>query len=518
LKPDIENATASNPLRIVTVRKQNATSPRDAAGGGWAPRLAQEARLRQLDKLLVHRRSDSDAIDAEIERAVLLGALDRRQDAQQAFIDILRRVPTHFSALNEFGTLLTSMGAIDAACRVYAEAITHHPENPMGHVNLANLLLRANKHAQARVHYEAALKADPDHAPAHQGLGAVLADNGDRDGAREHFRRGFRGHAISTLPYRGSSPPVALLQLVSSGGGNIPTASFLDDCIFLTSVVVTDHLDPSVPLPPHQLIFNAIGDADLCEPALEAAMRLIARTSAPVINDPRTVMKTGRISNAIRLGAVPGVVTPRTIAIARDVLAGQGGANAIAEHRFSFPLLLRSPGYHTGRNFIIVEDAAALSAAAASLPGSDLLVIEYLDARGKDGSARKYRVMMIGGKLYPLHLAISRDWKVHYFTSDMADKPDHRLEEAAFLADMPAVLGDKAYHALEGVRDVLGLDYAGIDFGLNADGDLLLFEANATMVIAVPDNDERWAYRRTAISGIIDAVVAMIRQKAAKAA
>ena len=152
-----------------------------------------------------------------------------------------------------------------------------------------------------------------------------------------------------------------------------------------------------------------------------------------------------------RLRAVPGVVTPRTIAIARDILAGQDGADAIAQHQFTFPLLLRSPGYHTGRNFIIVADAGELSTAAASLPGNDLLVIEYLDARGHDGSARKYRVMMIGGKIYPLHLAISRDWKVHYFTSDMADKPDHRLEEAAFLADMPAVLGDKAYRALEGI-------------------------------------------------------------------
>ena len=382
-----------------TAPTHNPTSPREADGSGWAPRLAQEARLRQLDKLLVHRRSDGDAIDTEIERAVLLGALDRRPEAQQAFIELLRRVPTHFSALNEFGTLLTNMGAIDAACRVYSEAITHHPDNPMGHVNLANLLLRANKHEQARGHYESALKADPDHAPAHQGLGAVLADNGDRDGAQEHFRKGFRHHAISTLPYRGTRPPVALLQLVSSGGGNIPTASFLDDCIFLTSVVVTDHLDPGIPLPPHQLIFNAIGDADLCEPALEAAMRLIGRSSAPVINDPGAVMKTGRISNAIRLATVPDVVTPRTIAIARDILAGPGGAQAIADRHFSFPLLLRSPGYHTGRNFIIVEKASDLSAAAASLPGSDLLLIEYLDARGHATAAReKFRVMMIGEK------------------------------------------------------------------------------------------------------------------------
>ena len=493
----------------MTALKQNVPP-----SSGWAPRLAQESRLRQLDDLLAVPCSADEAAQAEIERAALLGALDRRQEAQLAFIDILRRAPTNFSALNEFGTLLASQGAIDAACRVYAEAILHHPDNPMGHVNLANLLLRANRHEEARAHYEAALRADPDHAGAHQGLGAVLADNGDRDGAREHFRKGFAGHAISSLPYRGSGPPVALLQMVSSGGGNIPTAPFLDDCIFLTSVIVADYLDPLAPLPPHQLIFNAIGDADLCGPALEAAIHLIARSDKPVINDPAAVMKTGRISNAARLAALPGVVTPKTLSVARDLLAGPDGTAAIAAIGFTFPLLLRSPGYHTGRNFILVEKAAELSAAAANLPGSELLVIEYLDARGKDGSARKYRVMMIDGKIYPLHLAISRNWKVHYFTSDMADQPDHRAEEAAFLGDMPLVLGDKAMGALKAIRDALGLDYAGIDFGLNADGDLLLFEANATMVIAAPAPDERWAYRRTAIARVIDAVVAMIRERA----
>jgi glutathione synthase/RimK-type ligase-like ATP-grasp enzyme len=87
----------------------------------------------------------------------------------------------------------------------------------------------------------------------------------------------------------------------------------------------------------------------------------------------------------------------------------------------------------------------------------------------------------------------------------------------AFLSDMPLVLGDKAMVALTQIRDALGLDYAGVDFGLNADGDLLLFEANATMVIAAPDPDPRWAYRRAAITGIIGAVVVMIRERAAGA-
>src|SRR5215813_6045911 len=116
----------------------------------WRPngvgRRAQEARLRQLDAQLAQSAVDK----IEIERAALLGALNRHQEAQQAFVAILRRAPTDFAALNEFGTLLARMGAIEAACRVYSEAILHHPDNPLARVNLANLLLRATRYAEAR--------------------------------------------------------------------------------------------------------------------------------------------------------------------------------------------------------------------------------------------------------------------------------------------------------------------------------------------------------------------------------
>ena len=468
--------------------------------------------------MLARQPVGTDAIGTEIERAVLLGALDRRQDAQQAFIDILRRAPTHFSALNEFGTLLTNMGAIDAACRVYSEAILHHPDNPMARVNLANLLLRANKHVEAREHYETVLRIDPDHAEAHQGLGAVLSDIGDRAGARHHFQKGFRGHAISSLPYRGTRPPVTVLQLVSSGGGNIPTAALLDDCVFLTSVVVADYLDPSAVLPPHQLIFNAIGDADLCAPALQAAARLTARTDVPVINDPRAVMKTGRIDNARRLGAVPGVIAPRTTAIARDILAGPDGVAALANHQFAFPLLLRSPGYHTGRNFIIVEQAAELSAAAAGLPGDDLLGhrISRCPRRGRQCAKiprdddRRPNLSAASGDIAEMEGAL-----FHLRYGRQAGPSARR--KRAFLPTCRQRSATTAMAALEEIQDVLGLDYGGIDFGLGPDGDLLLFEANATMVIAPVDPDERWAYRRTAISTIIDAVVAMLKHKSTQA-
>jgi hypothetical protein len=122
--------------------------------------------------------------------------------------------------------------------------------------------------------------------------------------------------------------------------------------------------------------------------------------------------------------------------------------------------------------------------------------------------------MMIDGKLYPLHLAISPNWKIHYFSADMADRPDHREEEAKFLLDMPRVLGDKGLAALKAIQEALGLDYGGVDFGINPQGEILLFEANATMVVEQPSEDARWDYRRAAVSRIHEAVREMLLRRA----
>jgi hypothetical protein len=189
-------------------------------------------------------------------------------------------------------------------------------------------------------------------------------------------------------------------------------------------------------------------------------------------------------------------------------------ATTLARHGFDFPLLIRTPGFHTGRHFLRVEAGADLPAALAELPGDALTVLRYLDARGPDGKARKYRVMTIDGGLYPLHVAISSHWKIHYFTADMADNPEHRAEDAEFLENMPGVLGPRAMAALEEIQSRLGLDYGGIDFGLSAGGEILLFEANATMVVNPPEPDEKWAYRRPAVERIYAAVRRMLMARA----
>jgi aromatic-L-amino-acid/L-tryptophan decarboxylase len=478
----------------------------------WMPRTLRETRLRDLEAELA---SDSASIPLRFERACLLAEVGRTADARDAYLDLLSREPSHRAALNNLGTLLHETGYRTAARTAYAEAAARHPGDPMSHVNLANTMVESGSLAEAREHYEAALRIQPDHAEAHQGLASVLAESGDQSGAARHRQMGFASRPVVALPYRGEGPPVSLLLLAACAGGNIPMRQFLDERVFQTFIVFVEFYDPATPLPPHRIVFNAIGDADLTAPALAAAQSVLALTTAPVINAPAAVAATGRSDNAQRLSGIPGVVTPRTVTLPRALLAGPDAATSLARHGFEFPLLVRTPGFHTGRHFLRVEAIEELPAALAELPGEDLTVLRYLDARGRDGKVRKYRVMMVDGQLYPLHVAISSHWKIHYFTAEMADKPEHRAEDAEFLENMPAVLGPRAMSALAEIQARLGLDYAGIDFGLNASGEILLFEANATMVVNPPEPEEKWAYRRPAVERIYAAVRRMLMERAA---
>jgi len=459
---------------------------------------------------------DSDALGARFERAGLLRERGLFEEAKHDYLQLLRRAPTDFGVLNDFGTLVLTAGYRDAARSLFSEAVRHHPNNPNGYVNLANLLFLSGDRETARSHFEAALWSDPDHAHAHRGMANLLAEIGDAVGARRHRDKGYKNHFQTTLPYRGDG--ICVLLLISAAGGNIPTATLLDDRQFRTTVLATEYADPNTPLPPHDLVFNSIGDADLCREGLHAACAVLTRTDRPVINHPRAVLKTGRALNVERLRGVPNLIVPRVVSVPRRLLAGGEAEAAIAENGFSFPFLVRTPGFHTGRYFVRVENLPGLMAAAAEFPGDDICLIDQLDARDGDGFFRKLRVMIIDRKMYPLHLAISRNWKIHYFKADMADCPENRRVDEAFLNDMPSFIGPRGMAALERINAALDLDYGGIDFAVNADGDILFFEANATMVMVPLSNDPKWDYRRPAFDAVFAAMRTMLMERAAGAA
>jgi hypothetical protein len=395
----------------------------------WMPALRRKEALREVETRLER---EPDRVDLLFNRACLMAETADTEGAKRAYLDVLARSPAHVEALNNLGALLQMTGYRTAARSAYTEAVARHPDHPMAHVNLGNIFLEAGDLAPAREHYEAALALDSGFAEAHQGLGNLLAELGEEEAAAHHQRLGQRDQRAAELPYRGEAEPVQVLLLASGRRGDVPIRHLLDDKVFRTFVVLASVFDPDAPLPPHDVVFNAIGDADSCALALDRAVTLMERTFAPVINSPAAVMCTGRAANARRLGGIPGVVTP--------AIAGP--------------------------------------------------------------SCARYRVMTIDGWLYPMHL-----------TASMTDDRQ-RAEEAKFLRDMPGVLGPRAMAALADIQETLALDYAGIDFGLSASGEVLLFEANAGIARSALGWDQRGEHRCAAVQRVEDAVRKMLASKA----
>jgi len=359
---------------------------------------------------------------------------------------------------------LFERGEVEAAFALATDLVKRFPRSSAAHANLGFFFVRSEELEEARRAYVRALSLDAGNAEAQRGLAVVCA------------RIGIDLPAASALSRVSAASDTAaeLLVLVTLGTGNVVIERLFDPKQFAVTKLAVELFEPDAELPPHAAIFNAIGEADSARDALDRAALLLARPHGPLLNDPAVVRETGRAQVAERLAGICDLVVPHVVLLDRG---------AFATRTLRYPLLLRSPGYHTGEHFVRVERAEELTAALDALPGEELFAIEHVDVRGSDGLYAKYRAMAIGGELFALHAAFSSNWKVHYFSADMEARSDLREREATFLRDMRAAVGEAGYAALLEVVRRLGLDYMGIDFGLDPHGRVVIFEANATMAV-----------------------------------
>ena len=432
--------------------------------------------------------------------------LGRFADALACYRHACDARPDNAAIRSNLGRALEASGHAQQGLEELGRALELAPNSAEIHCHIANLLEHQLFLKDARHYYEAALRLKPDYPTAHIGLGDVLADLGCEDEAWTHRRLGYARRVLSTTPALRNAHPSRVLKLMSAAGGNIPLDEVLTPFRFEVTGLIVEFAEQLPPADRYDTVVNAIGDADRCKPGLEAAGALLRGTSRRVLNPPERVVTTGRDVLSERLGGLEGGVrTPRVRNLPRALFHQRLAAATLAAEGWRCPLLLRALGYHSGHHFTRVEGFGDVDAARQALPGEHLLAIEWLDGRGADGLFRKYRAMLIGGEVFPLHLAIARQWKVHYFSSDMAVSEAHQAEELRYLADAEAVIGPRAIAALQRIAEVLGLDYAGIDFALDAEGMVLVFEANATMRIVPPPSGPLGDRRRPFIDRAMEA-------------
>ena len=178
---------------------------------------------------------------------------------------------------------------------------------------------------------------------------------------------------------------------------------------------------------------------------------------------------------------------------------------------FGFPLLLRTPGTHGGDAFEKIDTPAGIDAFLAQHPGEEYYVTEFVDYRSADGFFRKYRLMLVDGAVLPYHLAIADQWKIHHFRTEMGSHRWMQQEEEAFLDRPGAVFGPAHEAALHEIARIVGLEFFGVDCSLDRDGNLLIFEVNASMLIH--DDNAGFAYKGPHVARIKAAFDAMLARQ-----
>ena len=256
-----------------------------------------------------------------------------------------------------------------------------------------------------------------------------------------------------------------------------------------------------------QVVVNLISDADQADALLPLAADLVRRLGKPVINDPGKIQRTTRDSVAELLAGYPGL--PDSEGHAREGRRRTFGRGAAGRH--SVASRLSWPG-RSGPMAATISRRSKIRPCScgflAQRPESDHYLIEYVDYRSDDGYFRKYRFIFVGDHILPYHLAIGNDWKVHHVSTDMANQAWMQQEEEAFLKDPTAVFNAGHYQALRAIQQRIGLEYFGIDCGLDRSGNLVVFEVNASML--VHDDNEDFPYKdavRPRIKSAFDAML-----------
>ena len=377
------------------------------------------------------------------------------------------------------------------------------------HGALAALYLRADLPEQAEAEARDALTFNPSDALACQTLSTLSERAGHPQDAEAWLDRAYAAQALFHEP--AFAPRARVLVLATRTQGNVPYRFLMPPQDYSRHVWYMEHARDDQVLPDYDVVFNTIGDPDLSGPSERAVDRFLVRNRRPVINRPEPVAQTYRHIIPARLGDIDGVMAPKTI----RVTAGAPVLAAIEAASLAFPVLLRPIGSHGGIGLDRADTPAEAQAIATRLAGHDLYVTQYVEYARGDGQYRKGRMIFVDRKPLPYHWAISQRWMVHYVSSDMTEGDWRRAEEIRFLADPVAFLGDTAMAAIGEIGRRLDLDYCGLDFSILPDGRVLVFEANATMLVHPEAEDEALAYRNPAVTRIIAAFQAMLARRAA---
>lgn len=278
--------------------------------------------------------------------------------------------------------------------------------------------------------------------------------------------------------------------------------------------------DMTVTLSPgeYDLAIVAVGESDRNRPTLDHLATITRDWPVPLLDRPERIAELSRDRAATAIGAVPGVVMPRTTRLDRAALAAVvDGSVALSECApdAELPLLVRPVDSHKGHGLARVDTLDALDEYLRAQPDAEFYVTRFVDYRAPDGRYWKYRIVFIGGRPYLCHVAISEHYIVHYMSAGMATSAEKRAAEAHAMDTFDAEFAHRHADALAVVAERLGLAYVGMDCSETRDGALVIFEADASLTVHAMDSTDLYPYKQPQMQRVFDAFRELVMTRSA---
>jgi len=437
----------------------------------------------------------------------------QHETAIQLYLQTLKLNPRHWAARVNMVQALMAGRQFLVAKAILIELKGERPQDAGIHHLLGKALFELNEVEPALASFREAVAINPKDSESINWIGALKQSLGENEAAQAAYAEAARIQPLIKRPAAKQPAEFRVLALYAPFGGNTPTEYLFQDAFFdidTLALFPSRDYDTAEFGRDIQLVVNLVSDADQTEALLPLAAELVDRFDLPTVNHPRKVRQTTRDAVAVLLRDIPNCRIPRALRLKAGADRSEAALSAILP--FSSTVLARPVGTHGGDDFEKLEDVAALSAFLSERPDHDHYLIEYVDYVSTDGHFRKYRFIFVGNEILPYHLCIGRDWKLHHINTDMAHQPWMQQEEAAFLSNPVGVFNSAQFKALQDIRERVGLDYCGIDCGLDAAGNIVVFEVNASMLVHA--RNEGFVYKDPAVRRIKLAYDAMLRKLA----
>ncbi len=447
--------------------------------------------------------------------AVTLHESGRVAEAAEAFRCSLDLAPDSAVAWAGLGAALLALGQKAEALDACRAALAREPDNAAAALGLGHAQVANGAYAEAVESYAQAAAREPDLIEAHLGIFAAAQIAGDLPRALRHQNEALARQRLYVEPSLTAPATRKVLILLTPGpwAANVPLDFVLDRsrATFYKLYLLDERaFDDLARLDDYDLVFNAIAESDEARPCLDLADRLARAQAKPVLNAPAIVRTLSRDGVTARLDGAAGVRTARICRLDRGDLAPGRIASRLAKAGIAWPFLIRPVMSQAGVDLAKVGSPAELESYLAKTVADAFYLSAFVDYRSTDGYFRKYRVIFVAGEAYPCHLAISREWMVHYYNAGMYENAWMRDEERRFLADIRAAFGADQMRALAEIAARIGLDYFGIDCAIMPDGQVLVFEADPAMIVHVMDPIEVFPYKHQYVPRIFQAVMRLI--------